>query len=153
MENSNNVTLYHATNFGYFQRIIEDGAIKGQWRQYIELPDCNGLNSLDLVELLKQSTTRRTTYLAYDPILASAYSNNGSDVVFEVKIPYGWVKEHILGPGTYETIDGVEQIPLERVTKIMSNNPNETKRVLIDSGRLDIMVEEWLLTNLGSNLL
>lgn len=153
MENSNNVTLYHATNFDYSQLIIKDGAIKGRLGKCIEIPDLDGLNSSDLVELLKQSTARRITYLSDDPILAAVCSNRGSDVVFEVKIPSGWVKEHIPGNGNYGTIDGVEQISLERVTKIMSNNPNGTKKALIDSGRLDIIVEEWLLANLANNLL
>ena len=154
MENSDNLTLHHATNFDYSQRIIKDGYIIG--KPVIVTRGVYKLEAgkpVDLAQILTNDTLQRITYLADDPILASACSDHGSGVVFEVKIPFAWVKGHILGPGTYETIDGVEQISLESVTKIMSNNPNETKKALIDSGRLDIMVEEWLLTNLGSNLL
>ena len=148
MENSNNITLYHATNFDYSRRIIKDGAIKARIYRVIKLPELDGSEPLDLKKHLENAERVKRVYLADDIILASTYSLNGSDVVFEVQIPYEWVREHGLSPRAYETIDGVEQIPLERVTKIMSNNPNETKNVLTDSGRLDIMVEEGFITNL-----
>ena len=150
MENSNNITLYHATNFDYSRRIIKDGAIKGRLF-YVKELQLNGHGSLDLAASLEgKFTLTRILCLADNPILASACSDHGSDVVFEVKIPYRLVKGHILGPGTYETINGVEQIPLEMVTKIMSNNPNETKKALTELGRLDIIVEECSLAYLAN---
>ncbi|MEK6948801.1 MAG: hypothetical protein AABX34_01170 [Nanoarchaeota archaeon] len=143
---SHDITLYHATNLNCSKDIINEGAIKGRKCYAIMLSEVNGSGFPDLTALFganSKFTLTNKIYLANSPVLASVGSDHGSDVVFEVNIPYALVKEHLMGPGTYETVEGVEQIPLGRATKILSSRPDETKKALSHAG-LDILVERWL---------
>ena len=149
--NPNYITLYHATNFEYSQQIIQDGVLRPRTFYAITLSELNDFGHLDLTAHLKGNpdiVKKKIMCFADNPVLAAACSDHGSDVIFEAQIPYGWVKEHILGNGTYETKGTIDEIPIERVTKMLSSNPDKTKKALKDAGRLDMIVERCLITNL-----